>query len=554
MFNLLSLFSRSSTHPLPPKGLQLVLGLCLAGLCWGSSLVQAAGRQDTLLVVVESGPNSLDIHGLGANRPSYGASWNSYDRLLTYGVKTLADGTRMYDYTKLEGELAERWELAADGKSVTFYLRKNAVFHDGTGVTAEDVKWSFDRAVTVGGFPTFQMKAGSLEKPEQFVVVDRHTFKINFLRQDKLTLPDLAVPVAAIYNSTLAKQHVTATDPWAMDWLKNNTAGGGAYKITSWKPGSETVYERFEQWQSGPKPAIAKVIVREVPSAAAQQALLERGDVDIAYDLGPKTLLDLEKGKKVKLVSTPLENAMWYVGMNTSKPPFDNVKVRQAVAYALPYQKIMEVAVYGKGVPLFGSAPMSTEKSTDKKGGWPRATDYQTDLVKAKQLMAEAGMKEGFSTSLSFDQGQSLISEPIALLVQESLGAIGIKTSIEKIPGANWRAALLRKDMPLLINTFGGWLNYPEYFFFWAYHGQNAVFNTMSYQNPALDSLIDSARFEPDAKRYQEQVDGAINIAYREVPRVPLYQPVVSMAHQANISGYEFWFHRQLDYRQLKKN
>lgn len=545
MLNLFLPSFRSSNRPLP-KGRIRALGLILAGLCWGSSLAQAASKQDTLLVVVESGPNSLDIHGLGANRPSYGAAWNSYDRLLTYGAKTLADGTKMYDYTKLEAELAERWELAADGKSVTFFLRKNAVFHDGSPVTAQDVKWSFDRAVSVGGFPTFQMKAGSLEKPEQFEVVDAHTLKVNFLRQDKLTLPDLAVPVAAIYNSTLAKKHATATDPWAMDWLKNNTAGGGAYKISSWKPGSETVYERFEQWQSGPKPAIAKVIVREVPSAAAQQALLERGDVDIAYDLGPKTLLDLEKGKKVKLVSTPLENAMWYVGMNTAKPPFDNVKVRQAVAYALPYQKIMEVAVYGKGVPLFGGA--------DKRGGWPRATDYQTDIAKAKQLLAEAGMKEGFSTTLSFDQGQSLISEPIALLTQESLAAIGIKTSIEKIPGANWRAALLRKDMPLLVNTFGGWLNYPEYFFFWAYHGQNAVFNTMSYQNPALDTLIDSARFEKDPKRYQEQVDAAIAIAYREVPRVPLYQPVVSMAHQAAISGYQFWFHRQLDYRQLKKN
>ena len=527
------------------KAIKSALFWGLACLAAGlASTAVAAGRQDTLLVVVESGPNSLDIHGVGANRPAYGASWNSYDRLLTYGVKTLADGSRMYDYTKLEPELAERWDLAPDGKSVTFYLRKNAVFHDGSPVTAKDVKWSFDRAVTVGGFPTFQMKAGSLEKVEQFEVLDDHSIKIHLLREDKLTLPDLAVPVAAIYNSTLAKQHVTPTDPWAMDWLKNNTAGGGAYKIISWKPGAETQYERFEQWQSGPKPAIAIVIVREVPSAAAQQALLERGDVDIAYDLGPKILVDLGKGNKVKLISTPLENSMWYVGMNTAKPPFDNIKLRQAVAYAIPYQKIMDAAIYGKGIPLFGGS----------KGGWPRATEYQTDLAKAKQLMAEAGFKEGFSTTLSFDQGLSLIGEPIALLVQESLAAIGIKTTIEKIPGANWRAALLRKDMPLLINTFGGWLNYPEYFFFWAYHGQNAVFNSMSYQNPALDKLIDSARFEKDPGLYQQQIDSAIAIAYREVPRVPLFQPLINLALQPNISGYEFWFHRQLDYRQLRKN
>lgn len=534
--------SQTSRRRAPKRRILLCLlpVLSLLGLT-----ATADSRKDTLLVVVESGPNSLDIHGIGANRPSYGASWNTYDRLMTYASKTLPDGKVMYDYTKLEPELAESWTIAEDGKSVIFKLRQNAVFHDGTPVTAEDVKWSFDRAVTVGGFPTFQMKAGSLESPDQFEVVDQHTIKVNFLRSDKLTLPDLAVPVAAIYNSKLAKKHATAQDPWAMEWLKNNTAGGGAYKVASWRPGSETVYERFEQWVSGPKPAIAKVIVREIPSASAQQALVERGDVDIAFDLGPRTVNDLAKSKKAKLIGTPVENAMWYVGMNTAKPPFDNIKVRQAVAYAIPYQKIMDAAVYGQGIPLFGGATNSD---------WPRATSYQTDIAKAKALLAEAGYPNGFSTTLSFDQGLSLISEPIALLVQESLASIGIKTTIEKIPGANWRAALLRKDMPLLINNFGGWLNYPEYFFFWAYHGQNAVFNTMSYQNPALDALIDQSRFETDPTAYAKQIEDMIAIAYEEVPRVPLFQPVVSLAHQPNISGYQYWFHRQLDYRQLKKN
>jgi peptide/nickel transport system substrate-binding protein len=543
----ISFFSPQREHP--NRNSQLWCKLRRACTALAISLLpfgaMADSKKDTLLVVVESGPNSLDIHGIGANRPSYGASWNSYDRLMTYGSKTLPDGSVMYDYTQLQPELAESWEVAADGKSVIFKLRQNAVFHDGTPVTAEDVKWSFDRAVTVGGFPTFQMKAGSLETPEQFEVVDKHTFKVNFLRSDKLTLPDLAVPVAAIYNSTLAKKHATPQDPWAMEWLKNNTAGGGAYKITNWRPGSETVYERFDKWVSGPKPAIAKIIVREIPSASAQQALVERGDVDIAFDLGPRTVADLRKNKKLQLIGTPVENAMWYVGMNTAKPPFDNLKVRQAVAYVLPYQKIMDAAVYGQGIPLFGGAANKD---------WPRPTHYQTDVAKAKALLAEAGFANGFSTTLSFDQGLSLISEPIALLVQESLASIGIKTTIEKIPGANWRAALLRKDMPLLINNFGGWLNYPEYFFFWAYHGQNAVFNSMNYKNPALDELVDKARFETDPAAYTKQVEDMIALAYDEVPRVPLFQPLVSLALQPNISGYQYWFHRQLDYRQLKKN
>ena len=123
---------------------------------------RAQGRADTLLTLSESGPNNLDIMGLGTNRPGYEASWNTHDRLVTFGAKTDAKGIGHYDYTKIEPELAESWDLK--DSSVTFKLRDGAKFHDGTPVTAKDVKWSFDRAVTVGGFPTFQMKAGSLRK------------------------------------------------------------------------------------------------------------------------------------------------------------------------------------------------------------------------------------------------------------------------------------------------------------------------------------------------------------------------------------------------------
>jgi peptide/nickel transport system substrate-binding protein len=95
---------------------------------------------DVLVVANEFGPNSLDIHTVGANRPAYGVSWICYDRLMTYGRKTLPDGRVVYDRDKLEPELAESWQMAADGMSVTFKLRTNARFHDGTPVTARDVK------------------------------------------------------------------------------------------------------------------------------------------------------------------------------------------------------------------------------------------------------------------------------------------------------------------------------------------------------------------------------------------------------------------------------
>src|ERR1700716_274456 len=207
------------------------------------SAAKADARSETLLIVSESGPNNLDIHGVGTNVPGYEVSWNCYDRLITHEMKTGPNGQPYYDKDKFKGELAE--DMTIGDMSATFKLKKNATFQDGTPVTAKDVKWSLDRAVTVGGFPTFQMRAGSLTKPEQFVVVDDHTFRVDFLRKDRLTVPDLAVVVPCVLNSALAKKHATDADPWALAWLKSNEAGGGAYKVESWKPGSETILARF---------------------------------------------------------------------------------------------------------------------------------------------------------------------------------------------------------------------------------------------------------------------------------------------------------------------
>ena len=524
-----------------------IVAVVLTFLLAVPSMVPAQSRTDTLLVLVESGPNSLDIHGVGANFRTYGASWNLYDRLLSYGTKTLADGTRSYDHGVLKSELAERWQVAADGMSVTFTLRREARFHDGTPVTARDVKWSFDRAVSVGGFPTFQMKAGALEKPEQFVVVDDQTFRVNFLRRDKWTLPDLAVPVPVIINSTLARKHATEKDPWAMEWLKNNEAGGGAYRLESWKPGQETVYVRFDEWASGPLPKIRRVVVREVPSAGNRRALIERGDADVSVDFPPKDVSEMARGGKLTVVSVPVENAVIYVGMNVKNPPFANVKVRQAVAHAIPREKIFETAMFGRG------ALLTTPIATNTFGHDPSVNPYRTDPARAKALLAEAGWPNGFETTLSFDLGNATIYEPAALLVQEALAGVGVKTTLNKIPPANWRTALAKKDLPLFINQFGGWLNYPEYFFLWTYHGQNSLFNTSSYQNPDMDRLIEAAHLETDAKKYADTVRAFTRIALADVPKVPLMQPSLDVAMQKNVTGYQYWFHRQLDFRTLAK-
>jgi len=513
------------------------------------SQAKADARSETLLIVSEGGPNNLDVMGVGTNVPSYEVSWNCYDRLIGHEMKSGPGGVPYYDRDKFRPELAE--DMNIGDMSATFKLRKNAKFHDGTPVTAKDVKWSLDRAVSVGGFPTFQMAAGSLTKPEQFVVVDDHTLRVDFLKKDRLTIPDLAVIVPCVVNSELVKKNASEKDPWGLEYTKQQTAGSGAYKVTKWTAGTEVVMERNDEWASGPLPKIKRVIWRMVPQAGNRRALLERRDADISYELPNKDFQEMKANGKLNVVSLPISNGIQYIGMNVTKPPFDNVKVRQALAYAMPYQKIMDAVMYGLAIPMFGAAP---DKPTDIS--WPQATKYATDMAKAKALLAEAGYANGFETTLSFDLNFAQVNEPLCVLVQESLAQLGIKTTINKIPGANWRTELNKKEMPLFTNIFSGWLDYPEYFFFWCYHGQNSVFNTMSYKSPVMDGLIDGARdaaARGDKAAYEADVKGFIDLAFSDTPRIPLYQPFVNVAMQKNVSGYQYWFHRRLDYRTMVK-
>ncbi|MGA7330665.1 MAG: ABC transporter substrate-binding protein [Pseudolabrys sp.] len=513
------------------------------------SPAKAQSRQETLLIVSESGPNNLDIHGVGTNVPGYEVSWNCYDRLISHEMKTGPNGQPYYDKNKFKPELAE--DMNIGDMSVTFKLKKKAIFQDGTPVTAKDVKWSLDRAVSVGGFPTFQMGAGSLTKPEQFVAVDDDTFRVDFARKDRLTVPDLAVIVPCVVNSELVKKHATEKDPWGMEFTKQNTAGSGAYKVASWVAGTEVVLERNDAWMGGPLPKTKKIIWRMVPSAGNRRALLERGDADISYDLPNKDFVELKQDGKLTIVSTPYSNGIQYIGMNVKNPPFDNIKVRQAVAYAIPYQKIMDAVLFGLAKPLFGAVP-----DAPTEVAWPQPHKYNTDIAKAKALMAEAGYPNGFDTTLSFDLGFAGVNEPLCVLTQESLAQIGIRTTINKVPGANWRTELNKKTLPLYTNVFSGWLDYPEYFFIWCYHGKNSIFNTMSYQSKTTDDFIDgavNAAATGDNAAYDMDVKGFVDTAYADMPRVPLYQPYVNVAMQKNVSGYAYWFHRRLDYRTLAK-
>ncbi len=506
----------------------------------------AQSRKETVRVLAEGAPNSQDPHGEGVSRESLGLFTNVYDRLINFDRVQVSPGVFKYDYGRFRGELAESFEQSADGRTLTFRLRRDATFHDGKPVTANDVKWSLDRAVSLPASKR-QLATGSLENPAQFSVVDAHTFRISLPRADRYTLPNLALFFASVLNAELARSHATAADPWAADWVKANAAGGGAYKVENFTPGQQVIYARFDGWKSGALPQVRRAVFQVVPSASNRVAALLKGDADVALQLPPKDLDALTDTTRAKVVSVPVTTSFRFVAFNTQAKPFDDVRVRQAVAYALPYTSLLRGANLGRGEPLYGARPGKPASSR-----FPQPYPYETQLLRARELLAQAGLGKGFKTSFSYNVGDATLAEPAALLIQEALGKIGIELSIEKVPGAQWGTLQTEKKLPFFIDSSSAWFNDPDYFLRIFFQG-DWRWNFGSFKNDELARLVEQARWETDRARYDRAIQRAIEIAFEQVPLVPLWLPSFEAALQPDLQGFTYYIHGQVDFRPLTR-
>ena len=342
------------------------------------------------------------------------------------------------------------------------------------------------------------------------------------------------------------------TIPGRLAWLKENTAGSGAYKIETFKPGEQVIMARNEAWNRGTTDKSAffkRVIVQSVPEPATRANLVERGDADLVIDLQASDVQSLEAKGKLKVISTPQYNAVTFVSMNNQIPPFDNVNVRRAIAFALPYDDMFKAALFGRGSPLFGATWADGKPSS---GAYPIPQPVKLDLEKAKEYLKAAGMPDGFSTTFSFNVGQASTAEPMAALVKESLAKIGIKVDIQKLPDAQMSTQINEKKLPFFTEGIVAWLPSTDYFYRNFYTG-NQRWNYSSINNPELVEIAQKARFEPDAAKYEEDGVKLNAIHFSEIPQIPLWQPSQDAVMAPSVEGYTYQFHRQVDYRDLNR-
>jgi peptide/nickel transport system substrate-binding protein len=282
----------------------------------------------------------------------------------------------------------------------------------------------------------------------------------------------------------------------------------------------------------GPKAKVDKIVFKIIPNASSRLALLKSGAVDIAYDLPRKDVKALGSDPNIQVIRRPSRFVV-FLGMNSKVKPFDNVKVRQAIAYATPYGTILSQVLQGYGRQLTSPIPFGTPTHTDK------FFVYKTDLVKAKQLLTEAGYPNGFSTTIYVASGVDEGTET-AVWVQQSLKQIGINVQISQLPGANFTSRLQKHDLPFFF--FNNWIsinNDPFYHLFWLFRSDCCDYT--NYKNDAVWKQIDANLL---AKAGAARSAAAVKIQKQVMADAPwafLYQPDFVLAMRKNVHGYVYY-------------
>jgi peptide/nickel transport system substrate-binding protein len=471
-------------------------GLVASGIL---SVPAAAASADQLIVAVSATPVSLD--------PEFGASLESwelpvfiYEYLFCYYFKKAADGVGTPQFEPpYEPRLAEKVDVSEDGKKLTFHLRKGVKSEYGNPFTAEDVKWSWDRTFALNTAGMWMMKSSSIPSADSIRIVEPYVLEVNLAGPNSLLMTEQATSLnnPVIYDSTEAKKHVSDADPWAKDWLGRNSATFGPYRVSQFTPGQQVVFEVNPNYYRE-KPKIPRVIWREVPSSATRLQLLLAGSVHIAKELDPRERQQCEGKPGVKVTAIKGNEGIIF-GLNNQVKPLDNVKVRQAIAYAAPIDAIIET-VYLKqpNVRLFkGYMAESYPAAIDY---WPY---YPTNLEKAKQLLEEAGQGP-FSFKLAQNASRPE-HEQVAIQIQTQLKKIGIDVQIDKLTPATYQEQYFSRKAQAVLVQDCAWVADPGYslgLFFGS--GPNSVANWVNYNNKEVDALLEETLNTADAAKRRE--------------------------------------------------
>jgi peptide/nickel transport system substrate-binding protein len=455
---------------------------------------------------------------------------NLYDRLIGYDLKNVSVMT---------SELAQSWSVGPDGKTYTFKLKPNVKFQSGNPVTAADAAYSLQRAVILNKTPGFILTQFGFTKDnvkEKIRAVDPTTLVIE---TDRPVAPSffyycLTAPVAAIVDSKLVMQNEKDGD-MGNGFLKQNSAGSGAFKLRSWRANDSYTMEANDGWFHG-KPGVRRVIVRHIPESGTQRLLLEKGDVDFARNLS-KDQIDAVVGNPGLKIASGNKGAVLYLGLNQKNPNLAKPEVREALKYLVDYEGIEKAILSGTYKPHQAFLPVGfLGASTDRP--------YKLDLARAKELLAKAGLANGFTVSM--DVRNVWPYTDVAQAVQGMWSQAGVK--LELLPG-DGRQTLTKyraRNHDIYIGEWGPDYQDPhtnaETFAMNPDNSDQARSKTLAWRNswdiPEMTKRTGDAVLEQDAKK-REAIYRELQREHQQVsPFVIMAQKIEVAVHRANSSGF----------------
>ena len=557
---------------------KLLLGaLAPAALAMGLSGPAAA---KDLLFLSEDVPPSLNYDGPNASAPPTQAGIvNLMDPLVYYASSTLADGTVKLDVNKFEGRLAESWSFDDATLTWTFNLRRDVKGCNGTTFDADDVIYTMQRAKSTSGqapvgwflsnvasFKGFtpavfgdspEAKAAKVLKDDEVKKVDQYTVQFTQSAENKLFLPVLTIFALYIFDKETMEKHATEDDPWSHKYANNEgVAGFGPYCMTRWEKDKEFVAQANPDYYRG-KADIDRVIMRKVPQSSQRLTILRSGLAGLVEHLTPKEYDSLKQANGVKVVSVD-GNASTYVHMNWQQKPWDNIKLREAVAYAIPYERIIKDVYFGEATKYNGVMPSFYPGA--------HAVDFERnqDVDKAKALLAEAGFPNGDGLDafpeafqLTYTTETENILGPAATIIQTELSKIGIPVVLNPIPQSQFSdRELVKKDLPFaLINhskPIGVEAGYAIQLLYVS-RDKGGLSNYSLYSNDDVDKMwLESAKNEPNDGKRDNIMAEIQEILMREVVIAPMVENRLQWAMSEKVSGVGFHPEQALRWHDLK--
>jgi len=490
----------------------IVAAVIAAGAGCSSSASPPRASGGTLVVGVSGDFENFDPCIGGSPRTTEVVA-STYENAVGFKTQPTSAGYRTQVLDDSNGWvplLARSVNISGDFTTYTFHLRPGVKFtQTGDPMTADDWIYTWKRMLAKPGigFCPFENSDASITSVSQVKKINSMTVQITVPKaSDRLTLANMRLVDFAILDSKAVQKHSTKADPWGSNWLATHSAGTGPYYIQSYTPGSQLVLARDPHYWGGSRPgSYDKIIMKVIPDLSTRVSLMQAGDLDMAENIPPRQAVSLSKQSGIKLVDVPVGNRI-SIGMDNTKPPFNNMNVRNALAYAVPVQNIINTVYYGKARPY---------KSYVLQGvpGYS-GSSYKPvfDQARARQFLAAAGDSKGLTLTLTVNSAFPDYEE-IATLYQASLAAIGVKVNIQTLQPADFVSQWFANKLTFFIQDGISWIDDPGTVTgLWMWSQGPSDFSHFS--NPTVDKLYTEWNTQPDSAARQaafEQVQQIFN-------------------------------------------